>query len=297
MSPTSSLTAGSTWLLAAATFALTGCARSQPLQLDHPDLRAASPACMPEGLAACEAACKGGDAPGCLAAALAQLDKPDKGLPFAQRGCELGLGSACYAYAQSFAWDDPEALPWYARGCEAGHGGACTMAGSGALMQAKASDSDRSEADAYFERGCELGRGSACHTLGDLLYLGLLGPRDRDRAKTLHERACELGPERMCRALEDDGRLWTTLPRGLFFEREHAPIALGVTGGGSWTVTFGLCFPSSADPTAELLISSGEPDLDAAVLEQLDRWYFQLGPLYPEGQTLCFRQRLVLLTP
>ncbi len=277
-----------------------GCSKTKPLNLENPTIAEHAPACAEQGLTACELACEAGDGWACLAASYAYghgdgaRKNETRMAELEERGCAAGLGEACRWASRNFELDDPRAKPLLVRGCELDHGESCGLAAMIELVAAPQEPAGLQGAIEHLDRGCELDDAWSCAARGDLYELGLGGAADSAAARPMHERACKLEVAASCRNLQDPDRVWSVLPLPTLFGHLHMPDP-NITFDGFQTqvtealvVKLGYCLESKPEATAVLLESSGEPALDGVMVDTINEWRLSLGPLFPEGKTVCF---------
>lgn len=282
---------------------IVGCS-AKPLELNNPDVEALGPSCVDGGVHACEAACEGGDGAGCLAASVAYghgidvAENEGRMMQLEKRACELGVALGCHYYGYNFTHadrDEPETVrQYYDKACELGRGVSCKVIANMALADVPDDSKRIDEALDYLGRACALDHGAACSVLGDVHRLGIVVPKNDEVARKHYQAGCDKGFELACRNLQQDERLWVSLPHKLLFARTHAPdpniVMPGATRDFRAQVRVDYCLEGGRKPT-ELVIaeSSGEPELDEAVRESMTRWHFSPGPFFPADANLCFR--------
>ncbi len=280
-------------------FALTfmvGCsAATRPIEMPN-DMKE-PPSCAKQGRAACEAACDGGDAKGCLAASISYGDaSPDEMMKFELRGCQLGLGHACRFYANNFTHephlDWERALVHYKLGCDADDARSCgdLLTKGWARVDGGLRDPD---AVAHVAKKMCDEHPDQCSMLADLHVLGVGVSRDFARARSLYQQSCDAGVEVGCDnlAFEDAGRL--VVLHSWYFDVFHPLDPAGeidaVPNGTEATVDVCSDSGNSVPVDVDVKKPSGVAGLDAVLENSAREWRIRAYSGTPDGVQLCFR--------
>ncbi len=280
---------------------LIGCAAT-PLDIsENAELAALAPACAAHGLEACDAACEGGDAPSCLAAAAVYQEANVRGDTARMQArehtaCELGLALGCRYYANNAALALDVRSAAALRGCELSDGKSCEMDIAFAVGRVLNEGAPFHEVVVRVERACEVAPAS-CTQLANLEHFGIERPSNPERARALYQRACDAGEEaNACYNLEHFNAPRLGLNYHLLFSEFHVPLSEprrlqnNPRPGLNRAIFRGdLCFDSDLSFELRMTESSGVSAFDQRVLEESRSWRFVPSARFPHGHAFCAR--------
>lgn len=281
-----------------------GCHGSRPLELPSD---APQHTCASTGVSACETACnQQSDGEACLVASIAHgqgltVPKDDASMKaFERRACDLGVALGCEYYANNFARSkQAEELElsreYFDRACRAGRGSSCSRAGQILLSPTTPGEpADARAALGYFRQACEAGEPWSCSVMGDLQTFGIGTPKNPTMAATSYRTACDGGDANGCHNAEGAAEHWLTVRYDLLLEALHDPdpafLLQDAPPGWRAKVTARVCMAHDAlEPKhVEVIESSGQPALDAVVVDTLQGWRLRAWPSLKLEQPVCF---------
>lgn len=292
-------------LLTTGLFFTTACRGSRPFELP-PRTEVPAHPCVDSGVSACERACnEQSDGDACLVASVAHAEgitvREDAASmqAFELRACDLRVALGCEYYANNFSRSQNEdeldvAREHYERACRGGRADACAKAGRlGLRLDADGQPEDARAAFELYGRACDGGALGACSVVGDMLTFGIGTSVDAERAAESFRKACAGDYPTGCHNAEEHAEHWLYGTEDVLLERLHAPdpafVLENAPNGWRAVIVARTCFTDEAlEPvSAQIVESSGQPSLDAVVLETLHGWRYRVRPEWKLERPVC----------
>jgi len=126
-----------------------------------------------------------------------------------------------------------------------------------------------------------------------MLTFGIGTTVDAERATDSFRKACAGNYPAACHNAEEHAEHWLYGTEGVLLERLHAPdpalVLENVPSGWKAVLATSTCFTNEAlEPVSVHIVeSSGQPSLDAAVLEALHGWRYRVRPEWKLELPVC----------